>query len=94
MKTSLEEEREEQRRWRLRPAHADTKVFDRLVENEFRPPEELERAAAASLKWVVAHAVATAPYWRRRFARSNLTPANVASPSDLGHLPVLGKRAL
>ena len=37
--TSLEREREEQRRWRLRPDYAELQVFDRLLVNEFHALE-------------------------------------------------------
>ena len=38
--TSLGREREEQGRWRLLPQYSGVDIFDRLLENEFRDPEE------------------------------------------------------
>lgn len=94
MRTSLKEERDEQRRWTLRPAHAGSRVFDRLVENEFADPALLAAATATLLRQVIAHAVETVPYYRRLFRRLKLTPADIASAADLPRLPVLGKREL
>ncbi len=94
MRTSLADEREAQLRWRLRPRHAGLAAFDRLVENEFREPDVLAAAAATTLAWVAAHAVATVPYWHQLFARAKLTPADIAGPPDLPRLPVLGKNEL
>jgi phenylacetate-CoA ligase len=94
MKTTLEEEQQEQRRWRLRPAHAGTKAFDRLVTNEFSDPAELDTATATVLGRVVAHAVATVPYYATLFRRLGLAPADIAVAADLPRLPVMGKTEL
>jgi phenylacetate-CoA ligase len=94
MKTTLEEERQEQRRWTPRPAHAGSKVFDRLVANEFSDPAELDAATATVLGRVVAHAVATVPYYTSLFRRLGLAPADIAGVADLPRLPVMGKTEL
>ena len=94
MKTTLEEERQEQRRWTLRPAHAGSKVFDRLVENEFSDPAEIDAATATGLCRVVAHAVATVPYYVSLFRRLRLAPADIAGAADLRRLQVMGKAEL
>lgn len=94
MRTSLEEERAEQRRWKLRRGQARRRGFDRMVENEFATPEALAEAAATNLRRVVAHAVATVPYWQRLFRRLRLAPGDIAGAADLPRLPVLGKTEL
>lgn len=92
--TNLAEEREEQRRWVLKPAYAGLRIFDHLVENEFRDPDALTAAVAQELGWVVAHAVATVPYYQELFRSLRLTPADIAGPEDLPRLPALDKVTL
>jgi phenylacetate-CoA ligase len=94
MKTSLQDEREEQRRWRLRGGHEGVRAFDRLVENEFADPDALAATTAANLRQVVAQALEAVPYYIRLFRRLKLTAADIASPADLPRLPVMGKRQL
>ncbi len=64
--TSLAEERAEQLRWtsRLRRPMPE---YDRLVENEFRPPEEQNAQSARRLGAMLRFAVREVPYYRNRF---------------------------
>mgnify|MGYP001214634146 CR=1 FL=1 len=94
MRTSLADEREEQRRWKLRRGLEGTRVFDRMVENEFRAPDALAAATDTALAWVVAQAVATVPYYAGLFRRLGLVPGDIASTADLPRLPVLSKETL
>lgn len=94
MATSLAEELEAQRCWRLRPPYEGSRVFDRMAKNEFRDPAALAAAAARSLAGVVAHAATTVPYYAGLFRRLRLDPAAIATAADLPLLPALGKEAL
>lgn len=94
MKTSLQEEREEQARWRFLPSAPRYKIFDQLVENEFLPPEELLRQQAVDLRNIVGFAVKRVPYYRDLFQRLGLSAADVASADDLLKLPLLSKRII
>lgn len=92
MSTSLQEEREEQKRWKLLPDWANMKLFDQLVEFEFLPVEEYAERTAKSLRGIVKHAAGRVPYYARLFDRLGLRPDDVASTADLPRLPILTKR--
>jgi phenylacetate-CoA ligase len=90
--TSLEIEREEQQRWRLRPEHAAAPWFDRLLENEFLTDDELRRQQSTLLTSIVRFAAGHVPYYRDVFARGGLDVADITGADDLVRLPVLGKQ--
>jgi phenylacetate-CoA ligase len=93
MKTSVEEERAEQRRWRLLPGRAaPASVFDQLVENEFAPPETIERATDAFLAQVVRLAADNVPWYGRLFQARRIDPGTVTGRAALARMPILGKR--
>ncbi len=92
--TSLAEERAEQQRWKLRPQFAGLDVFDRLVENEFLPPEQGDDQEARALRAVVQYAVAQVPYYRGLFARLGLSAHDIRDRRDLSRLPLLTRQQL
>jgi phenylacetate-CoA ligase len=92
--TSLAEERAEQARWKLLPEYAGLDVFDRLVENEFAPPERIALEEARALSAVVDFAGAAVPYYRALFARLGIAPREIRSCGDLARLPILGRQQL
>lgn len=94
VKTSLEEERREQARWRLLPQVPRFGIFDRLVENEFLAPELLERQQLADLQRLLAFAVASVPYYRDLLAGLKLSPGDFKSLADLRKLPLIDKRTI
>lgn len=81
-----------QRRWRLKPQHASLRVFDELLENEFRPQRELDEWQARAVRSVVRFAAAHTPYYAGLFARLGLRAEDVDGPQDLPRLPPLGKQ--
>ena len=88
--TSLAEERAEQLRWtsRLRRPMPD---YDRLVENEFRPPEEQNAQSARGLGAMLRFAVREVPYYRNRVRSSDADALRDDPLSALAALPVLSK---
>jgi phenylacetate-CoA ligase len=94
MKTSLNQERKEQRLWKPVGRGAAPRVFTQLVEGEFRDPADAAAVADAQLRSMIAHAATTAPYYARLFRRLGLAPADIAGAADLPRLPVMGKDVL
>ncbi len=95
VRTDLDREREEQRRWRLRPQFAGLQdTYDTLLSNEFLPEEELRARQAAALRQTIRHAVANVPYYRELFAARGLRPGDIRGPADLAKLPILEKQGL
>jgi len=89
--TSLEREREEQGRWRLLPQYAGLEVFDKLLENEFRDPEENGQVLESGLLRVMRFAAARVPYYSRIFAENGVNPDHDRALECLSRLPLLGK---
>ena len=92
--TSLAAERAEQARWKLHPRFAGLDIFNRLVENEFTPPEQVAIEEARALRAVIDFAVASVPYYRALFARLGLAPRDIRDRRDLRRLPILGRQQL
>jgi len=82
---------EKQRQWRLRPQFAALKIFDTLLENEFRSPHVQAEETARDLRRIVRFAVAQSPYYDRLFRRHGLNANDVREPEQLRKLPVLSK---
>ena len=89
--TSLERELTEQRRWRLRPRYARTKIFDRLLRNEFLSADEQRANESRALARILRFAAAEVPYYRELFSAHGLSPRDIASADDLPKLPLLDK---
>ncbi len=92
--TSLEQERTEQGRWRLRPEHRDVRLFDRLVDNEFRSAEKQRQAVAQRLARLIAFAAETVPYWRDLLRDLRLTASDIGGIDGLALLPLIDKRTV
>jgi phenylacetate-CoA ligase len=88
--TSIAEERQEQRRWRLLPHCAGLNWFDQLVENEFLPPEEAAVLRATQLVDLLRFAAAQVPYYRENL-RDLGRPEDLAAPGGLERIPVLSR---
>jgi len=91
MPVTLDTERAEQARWRLRPRWSWVKDFDELVEEEFLPPDQLLARQSAALRNVVRFAVSQVPYYGEMFRRLAIRADAVQQPDDLTRLPVLTK---
>jgi phenylacetate-CoA ligase len=69
--------------------------FSRLLaaadERTFWPVEEIARYQDERLQRFVAHAVATVPFYRERFASAGVAAADIRSRDDLRALPILTK---
>lgn len=84
----------EHRQWKLRPEFASLRVFDHLLENEFRPVAEQQEQLAARVRSMVGYAIDQAPYYARMFDRLGLRPSDIEGPEDLAKLPALTKHDL
>ena len=67
--TPRERELEQHRRWKLKPQFASLRVFDELLENEFRPPEEQRLWEARAVRSIVRFAAVHTPYYVKLFER-------------------------
>lgn len=94
MKTSLQEERAEQARWRFLPNGPRFPIFDQLVENEFLPLDALLRQQSRDLRNIVGFAAERVPYYRDLFERLHLSADDIKAPGDLLKLPLLSKRTI
>ena len=89
--TSLNEERDEQRRWRIRPQSAPQGLFEDLLANEFLPADEQCRRVDTALAVITEYAATHVPYYRRLFEQHALKPAAFRGIGDLPGLPILNK---
>lgn len=94
VETCLEEERQAQRRWRLKPQFAGLRRFDRLVENEFISPEQQRARQDSKLAALVEFCVSQVPYYSDLFEHSGLVAGDVRGVDDLVRLPVLVRNAV
>jgi phenylacetate-CoA ligase len=93
--TDFQREYEEQQRWKLLPAAARfSDFYADLLENEFRPPEELESRISAMLRRTLQHTANTVPWYRAWSERSGVELTTLGSRDDLPALPVLSKHDL
>lgn len=60
-------------------------------ESQWWSPERLEDFQVRSVRALLAHAVATCPFYCREFTRLGLTPGQVESLGDLAALPLLNR---
>lgn len=88
--TTLEEERTEQARWRLRPG-APAALFEALLSNEFEPQADRARREAGALGRLLRWAAGQVPHYRDAFAAAGVTPADVPNAAALARLPILTK---
>jgi len=89
--TSLAEELEAQRTWRLRPQLAHIDIFERLVRDEFVSPEEQAARLDRRVAELMAFAGRQVAYYRRTLDRRDIDVDDVQRAEDLPRLPVLGK---
>ncbi|MEQ8354588.1 MAG: AMP-binding protein [Kiloniellaceae bacterium] len=89
--TSLDRERDQQRRWRLRPRFANETIFDELVHNEFRDPAEVLQGQAAAVDRIMLFASGNVPHYQALFEKLGLQPRTGGGLAQLRLLPVLSK---
>jgi len=94
MQTNLESERDEQRRWKLRPRFSDLNIFDQLVANEFLTNDERKQRQGKALSDILRFSANQVPYYRKLFARLNLNQGAVPQPNELLYIPPLAKETI
>lgn len=85
------QEWEKQPQWRLTPRFAALKIFDKLLENEFRSPDVAAEQTAADLRKIIRFAVEQTPYYAQLFRRHGVRADALHDPEALRKLPVLSK---
>lgn len=95
MSTTLAEERDEQRRWRLRPENAihATRLAG-LLANEFADPRSIVASQGRSLATLAAFSAETVPYWAMMFRQRRIDPRSLRDPAQIAQLPILSKADL
>ena len=68
--------------------------LQQLREHQWRSAEEVEAAAAARLRELLAHAARHVPYYRRLLGDAGIQPEAVRNLSDLARIPVTTRGAL
>ena len=95
MKTTLAEERDEQRRWRLRSEHAAHATrIERLLAGEFAPPAAIAAAQGRGLAALATFAAQTVPYWAALFRQRRIDPRSLRDIAQVAQLPILDKAEL
>jgi len=65
---------------------------------DFIPPDlsrtRLEKIQLDGLKWTVAHAYQHSPFYKQKFDRAGVGPADIRTLADIRHLPVIDKEDL
>lgn len=89
--TTLEQELEKHRRWKLKPQFASVRAFDELLENEFRPPERHEAWEGHAVRSIVRFAAVHTPYYVKLFESLGLRSDEIGGPDDLENVPILTK---
>jgi phenylacetate-CoA ligase len=92
--TSLERERVEQCRWRLRPQCARMDAFDSLLTAEFLSPDEQLARQAGAIVRLVHFAARSVPYYRQLFGRLGIAVEDIRGVGDLAKLPMLTKEVV
>lgn len=67
---------------------------DEVDRGQWLSEEALTEIQAARLRAIVAFSVEQVPYYQKLFGELNLTPADIVTPADLVHLPVLEKETV
>ncbi|MDP7343571.1 MAG: hypothetical protein QF767_09495, partial [Alphaproteobacteria bacterium] len=78
MQVSLETERQEQRRWKLRPSYAHLTAFDEQVANEFLAADERRLRQEKKLSAMLRFAANRVPYYGELFGRIDLQRGGVS----------------
>ncbi len=73
---------------------ATATALRRLLRDARLPPEDLADLRRRKLRWLVRHAYATVPYYRRLFDRAGVDPSTVRDEADLACLPITTKADL
>jgi len=85
------QEKAELARWRLLPGDPYGRLFTRLIDSEFAPPEAIAALQDRRLSKVLAIAFERVPFYRARFSALGLKATDVHGKKDLWRLPILSK---
>ena len=91
--TTLEAERNEQKKWRLRPRYAGKVNFDRFVAREFLSENKQKSLCERDIAAITAVAVRHVPYYRDLFGQLGLAEGAIRNAEDFSRLPILTKSA-
>lgn len=78
--------------WDLYERSVRLRTLRELEKSQWLSGEQLLAAANQKLRRMCEHAVATSPFYRRRFAEAGVAPARVNGIGDLAALPLLTKQ--
>lgn len=88
--TTLAEEREAQKCWKLRRPRANS-AYDKLIDLEFEAPERNRARSTQALANMLGFAAGNVPYYRGLFRRVNGNPRDADPRGALSALPILSK---
>ncbi len=94
MQVSLETERQEQRRWKLRPSYAHLTAFDEQVANEFLAADERRLRQEKKLSAMLRFAANRVPYYGELFGRIDLQRGAARRPAEFSRIPPLTKKTI
>jgi phenylacetate-CoA ligase len=94
MQVSLETERQEQRRWKLRPAYSHLTAFDELIANEFLTADERRQRREKKLSAMLRFAANRVPYYGALFGRIDLQRGAAKRPAEFSRIPLLTKKII
>jgi len=77
--------------WDLYEGSVRLRTFRDLCRSQWYEPGRLQELRSQGLQRLVAHAAATSPFYRERFAAAGIDPGSVRDLTDLQNLPLLTK---
>ena len=80
--------------WALKNGSAHLRYLQEMERSQFWSAERLAEHQWSSFRQLIAHAVATCPYYRDSFRRAGITPADLRSPEDIRRVPMVSKEEI
>ena len=95
MPTSLSKEKEEQKKWHLRPEYQRLgKVFSSLIQNEFLSSEQHTLRMQKQLTGLLNYCAVSVPYYQDLFKKHNFDYSRINGVEDLLKLPLLDRQTI
>jgi phenylacetate-CoA ligase len=68
--------------------------ISQILQNQWRPPEDIEKMQLKRLKFIVSHAYRTTQLYHRKFKKAGIHPSDIKSLKDLQKIPLTTKEEM
>lgn len=92
--TAYDQELQQHRRWKLKPQFRSMRIWDQLLENEFRAPDQHDESEARAVRSMIRFAAEHCPYYATLFKRTGIRAEQIDGPNDLAKVPIVTKLEL